>query len=77
MNRFVLTTLRLGLLALLGETLVAPLLAIGGVRPDFALISLAILAFAEGVFAATLGGFVLGLVMDAAVPNLLGLHALL
>ncbi len=76
MSRFVITTFRLALLALLGETFIAPLLAMGDVRPDFALISLAILAMAEGPFAGTLGGFVLGLIMDSSVPNLLGLHAL-
>lgn len=76
MSRFLSTTLKLGLMALIGETLLRPLLTFGGISPDFALISLVILAFAEGAYAGTLYGFVLGLIMDSAVPNLLGLHAL-
>ncbi len=40
------------------------------------LIGLAILALAEGPFAATIGGFVMGVIHDASIPNLLGLHAL-
>lgn len=76
MTRFVRTTLLLSVLALAGQTLIAPLLTFGGVGPDFALIALVILALSEGAFAGTLGGFVMGLVMDSATPNLLGLNAL-
>ena len=76
MRRFLSTTLILAAVALVGQTLLGSVLTFGGIGPDFPLISLVILAFAEGTFAAILGGFALGLVMDSSVPNLLGLHAL-
>lgn len=76
MNRFLRTTLVLAIMALAGEVLVAPLITFGAIGPDFGLIALAILALGEGAFAGTMGGFVLGLVADTAVPNLLGLNAL-
>ncbi len=75
MNRFLRTTLSLAVLALVGNVVLAPLLSLGAIAPDFGLIALAILALGEGAFAGTLGGFVLGLVADTAVPNLLGLNA--
>jgi rod shape-determining protein MreD len=64
------------LLAFVGETVLAPLMAIGGVAPDFAVIALVILALAGGAFAGCLGGFVLGLAQDLVMPPLLGLNAL-
>ncbi len=76
MNRFLRTTALLGLLALLGDTLLAPLLTFGHIGPDFSLIAVAILALAEGAFAGTVGGFVLGLVIDTASPDRLGLSSL-
>lgn len=76
MRDFVRTTLSWMLLAFVGETLLAPLLRIGGVEPDFTIIALVILALAEGSFAGTAGGFTMGLIQDLATPNLLGLHAL-
>jgi rod shape-determining protein MreD len=62
--------------AFLGETIIAPVIAIAGIAPDFAVIAVVILALAEGSTAAVLGGFFVGLIQDLAVPNLLGLHAL-
>jgi rod shape-determining protein MreD len=62
--------------AFLGETIIAPVIAIKGISPDFAVIAVVILALAEGSTAGVLGGFLVGLVQDLTVPNLLGLHAL-
>jgi rod shape-determining protein MreD len=76
MNRFLRTTLLLATMALAGNVLLAPIIAFGPIAPDFGLIALAILALGEGAFAGTVGGFVLGLVADTAIPNLLGLNAL-
>ncbi|MDO9694890.1 MAG: rod shape-determining protein MreD [Candidatus Latescibacteria bacterium] len=76
MSHFLRTTLALGLLALLGDTVLAPLMTFGGIGPDFSLIAVAILALAEGAFAGTVGGFVLGLVIDTASPDRLGLSSL-
>jgi len=76
-SRRLLNLLRLGILALVGETFLAPVLSVGGVAPDFALIGLVILVMAEGTLVGVLGGFVLGLIQDSGVPNLLGLQALL
>jgi rod shape-determining protein MreD len=39
-------------------------------------IAVVILALAEGSTPGVLGGFLVGLIQDLAVPNLLGLHAL-
>jgi len=75
-NRFLRTTLLLATVALAGNVLLAPIIAFGPIAPDFGLIALAILALSEGAFAGTAGGFVLGLVADTAIPNLLGLNAL-
>ena len=68
--------LALAVLAVVGGTLLAPLLALGPVRPDLPLIALVILALGRGALAGTLGGFVTGLVLDTAVPGLLGLNTL-
>ena len=76
MRRFIRTTLLWLIVAFVGDTLVAPLIAIGGIAPDFSVIALVVLALAEGSGAGSLGGFALGLVQDLAHPNLLGLHAL-
>jgi len=73
-TNFLRTTIAWILLAFLGENLVAPVIAIKGVAPDFTVIALVILAMAEGARAGALGGFALGLVQDLAVPTLLGLH---
>jgi len=77
MSRTLLTTIRLALLVLLGEVFIAPMLTFGGISPDFTLIGLVILTWAEGTIVGIMGGFVLGLVLDSGVANLLGLHALL
>ena len=44
MRHFLRTTLSWILLAFLGEPVVAPLIAIGGIAPDFTVIALVILA---------------------------------
>ena len=62
--------------AFLGGTMVGPLIAIGGVAPDFTIIALVILALASGPIPGTVGGFLLGLVQDLSNPTLLGLQAL-
>jgi rod shape-determining protein MreD len=76
MKNFLGLTLTWLLVAVVGEELLAPLLKIGEVQPNFAVIALVILALAEGSFAGTVGGFVLGLAQDVSVANLLGLNAL-
>jgi rod shape-determining protein MreD len=73
---FLRTTVVLALLAFLGENLIAPLIDIRGVAPDFTVIAVVILAMAEGSRAGAVGGFCLGVVQDLSVPTLLGLHAL-
>ncbi len=76
MKGFLHTTVAWVLLAILGENLVAPALAVKGVAPDFTVIAIVLLAMARGVRAGAVGGFSLGLVQDLAVPTMLGLHAL-
>ncbi len=73
---FLRTTLVWVLVALVGESVLAPLLRIGPAEPDFAVIAVVLLALAEGPFAGTVGGFALGLMQDLATPHLLGLNAL-
>lgn len=63
-------------MAFLGGTMVGPLIAIGGVAPDFTIIALVILALSAGPIPGTVGGFLLGLVQDLSNPTLLGLQAL-
>ncbi len=65
------------LIAFVGGVLAAPLLEIHGVAPDFPVISLVVLALAAGSYPATIGGFLLGLVMDLSIPTLLGVQALI
>lgn len=76
MRVFIRTTLAWLLVAFLGDAVIAPVIAIAGIAPDFTIIAVIILALAEGPTAGVLGGFCVGLVQDLAVPNLLGLHAL-
>lgn len=76
MRNFFRTTVAWMLLALVGESLVAPVISIRGIAPDFTVIAIVILAMSAGVRAGVFGGFALGLVQDLAVPTLLGLHAL-
>lgn len=76
MRYFLRTTAVVYLVAFLGEVLVAPLIDIKGIAPDFSIIALIILALSAGAGPATAGGFVLGLVQDLSQPTLLGLHAL-
>ncbi len=76
MRFFARTTLMWLLVAFVGETMIGPVIAIGGVGPDFSVIALVILALAAGPAPATAGGFILGLVVDLSTPTLLGLLAL-
>ncbi|MDD5719073.1 MAG: rod shape-determining protein MreD [Candidatus Krumholzibacteria bacterium] len=76
MTAFVRTTLTWVLLAVLGESVVAPAIAFGNVAPDFTVIAIVLLAMARGARAGAIGGFSLGLIQDLAVPTMLGLHAL-
>jgi rod shape-determining protein MreD len=73
---FLRTTVLWIAVAFVGDTIVGPLLAIGGIAPDFSVIALVLLALAAGAVPATVGGFILGLVQDLANPSLLGLNAL-
>jgi rod shape-determining protein MreD len=73
---FLRTTVLWVTVAFFGEALVSPALSLGGVAPDFTVIAVVILALAAGSGAASLGGFIIGLVQDLAHPELLGLLAL-
>jgi rod shape-determining protein MreD len=75
-REFARTTLIWVLVAFLGETVLAPMIDIRGIAPDFAVIALVILALAAGSMPATAAGFLIGLVQDLSNPTLLGLHAL-
>jgi rod shape-determining protein MreD len=77
MSRLLLTIIRIALLVLLGETFITPAVTFAGIGPDFTLIGLVILTLAAGTRVGIVGGFVLGLILDSGVANLLGLHALL
>ncbi len=63
--------------AFFGGVLVAPIMTIGGIAPDFAVISLVVLGLAAGPYPATVGGFFLGLVLDLSNPALLGTQSLI
>jgi rod shape-determining protein MreD len=64
------------LTAYLGETVVAPVISIAGIAPDFAMIAVVMLALAAGTAPATVGGFLTGLAQDLSNPTVLGLRAL-
>ncbi len=76
MRDFFRTTVVFLLVAFVGETLVAPLIDIKGIAPDFSIIALIILALSQGAMPGTVGGFVIGLIQDLTHPTLLGLHSL-
>ncbi len=76
MRYFLRTSLIWVLVAFVGDTIISPMISIGGVSPDFSLIALVVLALAAGPMPGTVGGFMLGLVQDLSNPALLGLHAL-
>ncbi len=63
-------------IAFVGGEMVGPLIAIGGVAPDFTIIALVILALAAGPGPGSVGGFLFGLIHDISNPTLLGLQAL-
>ncbi len=64
------------LLAVIGSTIVGPLISINNISPDFLMMVIVIVALAEGAFAATILGFLIGIVLDLSQPELMGLHAL-
>ncbi len=76
MRGFLRTTLIFLLTAFLGETVVAPLIDIKGIAPDFSVIALIILSLSAGPVSGTIGGFAVGLIQDLTQPALLGLRAL-
>lgn len=76
MREFFRTTIIFLLVAFVGETMVAPLIDIKGIAPDFSIIALIILALSQGALPGTIGGFAIGLIQDLTHPTLLGLHAL-
>ena len=58
------------------QIVVAPLLVIDDVQPDFLLIGVIVAALRHGVIAAIFTGFWTGLAQDAVVSHLFGLEAL-
>ena len=58
------------------QVVVAPLLAIGEVYPDFLLVGVIVSAMRHGMVPAVITGFIAGLLQDAAVSHLYGLHSL-
>ena len=76
MRNFLRVTMLWILLAFLGEVVLAPLIAIKGISPDFSVIALVLLGLSQGAGPATVAGFAMGLVQDLSNPTLLGLHAL-
>jgi rod shape-determining protein MreD len=76
MRDFLRTTGVYLLLAFLGETVIAPLIDIQGIAPNFSVIALIILALSAGAGPASVGGFVVGLIQGLTNPSLLGLQAL-
>jgi rod shape-determining protein MreD len=71
-----LTYAGIGILIIIMQVLVSPLLSIAGVSPDFLLIFLVWVTIKEGQFAGEIVGFVLGLILDVASSNILGVHAI-
>nr|MEE4267626.1 rod shape-determining protein MreD [Candidatus Krumholzibacteria bacterium] len=76
MRDFLRTTGVYLLLAFIGETVIAPLIDIQGIAPNFSVIALIILALSAGAGPASVGGFVVGLIQGLTNPSLLGLQAL-
>ena len=76
MRDFLRTTGVYLLLAFIGETVIAPLIDIQGIAPNFSVIALIVLALSAGAGPASVGGFVVGLVQGLTNPSLLGLQAL-
>jgi len=66
----------LGILALLWNGVLGPLLHLGSAGPDPVLTILVAGSLLEGPLGGTLAGFVLGLLADLSLPATLGLHAL-
>ncbi len=66
----------LAVVAVLLDAALAPEIEILGARPDFLVLVVAYASLVLGARPATIIGFVIGLVVDAEVPEYLGLHAL-
>lgn len=64
------------LLAVIGSTIIGPLVSFKNIFPDFLMMVIVIVALTEGAFAATIIGFLIGIVLDLSQPELMGLHAL-
>jgi rod shape-determining protein MreD len=71
-----LTYAGIGILIIVVQVLISPLLSIAGVSPDFLLIFLVWISIKEGQFAGEIAGFVLGLLLDILSSNILGVHTL-
>lgn len=72
-------TVRLALFAfaaVLLDAAVAPHMEIAGARPDFLVMVIVYASLVMGARAATIAGFVAGLLADAEMPEYLGLNAL-
>lgn len=76
MKQFLHVTLMWILVAFVGDTMVAPLVDLWGIAPDFSIIALVVLGLSAGSLPATAGGFLIGLIQDLGNPALLGLQAL-
>jgi rod shape-determining protein MreD len=71
-----LTYAGIGILIIIVQVLISPLLSIAGVSPDCLLIFLVWITLREGQFAGEIAAFVLGLVLDVTSSNILGVHAI-
>ncbi len=71
-----LTYAGIGILIIIVQVLISPLLSIAGVSPDFLLIFLVWITIREGQLAGEVSGFLLGLALDILSSNILGVHAL-
>jgi len=66
----------LAAIALILQSTLLKLVAVGHIQPDLVLLVLFYIALMEGSFGATIAGFCTGLVQDIYAPETLGLNAL-
>jgi rod shape-determining protein MreD len=62
--------------ALILQSTLLKLIALGEIRPDLIMVALFYVALLEGSYGATIAGFCVGLVQDVYDPHTLGLNAL-
>jgi rod shape-determining protein MreD len=62
--------------ALIAQSTIVKLVAIGGRQPDLILLVLFYVALLEGSYVATIAGFCVGFVQDIYAPQILGLNTL-